>query len=637
MLNIRTLLFPCLLAMSLVCVSRADTGERSPSAALGLLDYIAVEYPQFVRDGQVLDANEYSEQVEFSARVASLLRELPENPRKAELLKESDSLAAAIAAKVEGSAVTEQAGRIKAALISAYGITVAPSVAPDLSRAKSLFSQRCAACHGEEGRGDGPSAAQLDPRPTNFHDAARHGRRSVQGLYSTITQGVDGTSMPAFTDLPEPDRWALAFHASRLLYPAPVIAQGKSLWERGIGKARFTDLDTLVLATPESVRTAAGEDGYAVLAFLRSEPRALAPPSASSPLERTRAHLQRSLAAYGEGNASQAYEFAISAYLDGFELAEAQIDSIDPPARTRLEGEMLAFRNAIRAGDPIDTLRQRHDRIADGLAQVERQLQAATPSARGQFFSSFVIIVREGLEALLVLAGMAAFLVRTGRRDGLRYLHGGWIAAIALGVLTWWVASRIIDVSGAQREVTEGVTALLASVVLLYVGFWLHSKSHGQRWSAFIRSQVSGALGRGTLWGLAAISFLAVYREVFETVLFYQALLTQGNTSPVLTGFAAGCAVLFALAFIIVRTSARLPLGIVFGASSFLLAAFAVVFAGRGVAALQAAGKLPVDPLSVPAVPWLGIYPNIQSIGLQVILVALIIAIFFNNARGRSA
>ncbi len=85
------------------------------------------------------------------------------------------------------------------------------------------------------------------------------------------------------------------------------------------------------------------------------------------------------------------------------------------------------------------------------------------------------------------------------------------------------------------------------------------------------------------------------------------------------------------------RTSARLPLGIVFGASSFLLAAFAVVFAGRGVAALQAAGKLPVDPLSVPAIPWLGIYPNIQSIGLQVILVALIIAIFFNNARGRSA
>ena len=298
---------------------------------------------------------------------------------------------------------------------------------------------------------------------------------------------------------------------------------------------------------------------------------------------------------------------------------------------------MLAFRNAIRAGDPFDTLRQRHDRIADGLAQVERQLQAAAPSARGQFFSSFVIIVREGLEALLVLAGMAAFLVRTGRRDGLRYLHGGWIAAIALGVLTWWVASRIIDVSGAQREVTEGVTALLASVVLLYVGFWLHSKSHGQRWSAFIRSQVSGALGRGTLWGLAAISFLAVYREVFETVLFYQALLTQGDTTPVLTGFAAGCAVLFALAFIIVRTSARLPLGIVFGASSFLLAAFAVVFAGRGVAALQAAGKLPVDPLSVPAVPWLGIYPNIQSIGLQVILVALIIAIFFNNARGRSA
>ncbi|MEI7968084.1 MAG: FTR1 family protein [Betaproteobacteria bacterium] len=295
---------------------------------------------------------------------------------------------------------------------------------------------------------------------------------------------------------------------------------------------------------------------------------------------------------------------------------------------------MMAFRNDIRAGVPVAALEEKDNDILGGLASAGSRATTSGSSAQGQFASSsFIIIVREGLEAILVLAGMAAFLVRTGPRDGLRYLHGGWIGALALGGLTWWVASRLIAVRGAQREVTEGVTALLAAGMLLYVGFWLHSKSAGQRWSSFIRTQVSGALGRKTLWGLAAISFLAVYREVFETALFYQALLAQGSAGPVLAGFGAGCAVLLALALVIVRSTAKLPLGAVFGLSSLLLAVFAVVFAGRGVAALQAAGRFPTDPLSIPAVPWLGVYPTLQSVSLQLVLIVFIVAVAFYNSR----
>jgi high-affinity iron transporter len=169
--------------------------------------------------------------------------------------------------------------------------------------------------------------------------------------------------------------------------------------------------------------------------------------------------------------------------------------------------------------------------------------------------------------------------------------------------------------------------------MLLYVGFWLHSKSAGQRWSAFIKSQVSGALGRGTLWGLAAISFLAVYREVFETVLFYQALIAQGGATAVLSGFVTGCAVLVALALLIVRFSAKLPLGVFFGASSILLALMAVVFAGQGVAALQAAGKLPSDPVAFPSFPVLGIYPNLQGLVLQLVLLVIIVGTYVHTSR----
>lgn len=294
---------------------------------------------------------------------------------------------------------------------------------------------------------------------------------------------------------------------------------------------------------------------------------------------------------------------------------------------------MLDYRNRVKSNAPLESVEAAHAELARMLRDAKQRLAGNDVSPQAQFLSAFIIIVREGLEAILVLAGMAAFLKRTGRGEGLRWLHGGWIGAIALGVFTWWIATALIEVSGAQREVTEGVTALLASAVLLYVGFWLHSKSAGQRWNAFIKSQVSGALGKGTLWGLAVISFLAVYREVFETVLFYQALIAQGAATSVLSGFAAGCAVLVALAVLIVRFSTRLPLGLFFGVSSVLLALMAVVFAGQGIAALQAAGKLPSDPVNFPSLPLLGIYPNLQGLLLQLVLVALIIGAYFYTSR----
>jgi high-affinity iron transporter len=621
------------LALALAGPTRAAGSEAE--RALSLLDYVAVEYPQFVRNGEVLDPGEYAEQVEFSGRVVTLLKALPTRPGQDGLLRDAEALAARVAAKGDGAEVARLADQIRQSLITVHDLVLGPATAPDLSGAASVYAARCAQCHGSTGAGDGPAAASLDPRPTAFTDAQRQSRRSVQALHGVISQGVDGTSMAAFVDIPDADRWALAFHVSRLAVSREVVEQGRALWAQGLGRERFRTLSDLVLATPEAAHAAGGADEAAVLAFLRAEPGALtaAAMQTSSPLARTRSGLRDSLAAYEGGDAAGAYDHAIGAYLEGFELAEASIDSVDPAARRRIEAAMLEYRNGIRAGLPALQVRQLHDAMLADLDAVERRLAGTAPSVQGQFLSAMVIVLREGLEALLVLAGMAAFLVRTGRRDGLRHLHAGWIAAIALGVLTWWVATRLIDVSGAQREVTEGVTALLASAMLLYVGFWLHSKSHGQRWSAFIRTQVSGALGRGTLWGLTAISFLAVYREVFETVLFYQALLAQGDAAPVAAGFGVGFAVLAVLAWVIVRSSTKLPLGLVFGVSSILLAAFAVVFAGRGVAALQVAGKLPLAPLPLPAVPWLGLYPNVQGLALQLALVLLIVIIFVRNAR----
>jgi high-affinity iron transporter len=221
--------------------------------------------------------------------------------------------------------------------------------------------------------------------------------------------------------------------------------------------------------------------------------------------------------------------------------------------------------------------------------------------------------------------------VRTNRRESLPWLHAGWVAALLLGALTWVVSSRLIVISGAHREVTEGVTALIAAGLLLYVGFWLHSKANAARWSEFIRARMNSALSRGALFSIALVSFLAVYREVFETVLFYQALWVQSEGSgqtAVLAGFGLGMGALIILAWLIARFSVRLPLGLFFAASSVLLAVMAVVFAGQGIAALQEAGKLAASRVDFPSIPLLGIYPNVQGLALQLALVTIIVVGF---------
>jgi len=235
-----------------------------------------------------------------------------------------------------------------------------------------------------------------------------------------------------------------------------------------------------------------------------------------------------------------------------------------------------------------------------------------------------------------VLAALIAMLIKSGRREALRYVHAGWIAALGLGGLTWLAASYVVTVSGASREVTEGVTALVAAAMLLYVGFWMHRHAHAARWKAYLETRVESALSGRTLWALAAVSFVAVYREAFETVLFYQALWIEAGPEgrvAVGGGFVAAVVGLVLLAWLMLKLGLRLPVGWFFGVGSALMAVLAVVLAGKGIAALQHAGKVSVGALDLPAIPSLGVYPTWQGVVTQLALVLLIFAAFAYSRR----
>ncbi len=603
-----------------------ESADALAQGIVHLLDYVGVDYAGAVEGGKVKSADEYKEMTEFTAQALERIRALPANPAKPALEADAVKLAAFVASKAAADAVAESAAGLRWALIRAYGLRVAPRSTPDPARGAALFATNCAACHGAQGRGDGPAAKGLDPVPANFHDAARMAERSAYGLYNAITLGVPGTSMAAFAKLGEEERWALALYTANLGAKPENVLEGEAAWRGAQVVAAFPDLASVTAYSENEIRRRSGEQAALALAYLRAHPEALAA-GRPGPIAFARAKLAESLTLYRDGNRSAARDAAISAYLEGFELVENSLDNVDKPLRLEIEREMLALRAAIADGVPTPAFESRVANAEALLASAQVRLDSGELSPAAAFTTSLVILLREGLEAILLLAAIIAFVTRTGRRDALPYVHAGWIAALLAGAATWLAANSLIDISGANRELTEGVTALVAAAMLLYVGYWLHGKSQALAWANFIRDSVGHALERKTLWAMAGVSFLAVYRELFELVLFYEALWVQAGAegrTAVLGGIAAAAALLAAGGWGMFKYSLRLPLGPFFSVMSLLIALLAIVFAGQGVAALQEAGVVGANPVGSFAAPMLGVHPTLETLGAQVFVVVLV-------------
>ena len=192
--------------------------------------------------------------------------------------------------------------------------------------------------------------------------------------------------------------------------------------------------------------------------------------------------------------------------------------------------------------------------------------------------------------------------------------------------MTWAVATYAIGISGASRELTEGFGSLLAAAILLSVGIWMHGKSQAAEWRRYIAEKMQGALSRGSAWFLFGLAFIVVYREVFETILFFAALWTPDNGATILAGALSAVAVLGGIAWAMLRYSRTLPITPFFRYSAILIAILTVVLAGKGIGALQEAGILPVTPVAgVPRMAMLGLFPTAEAIGAQLAAIAAIL------------
>jgi high-affinity iron transporter len=327
--------------------------------------------------------------------------------------------------------------------------------------------------------------------------------------------------------------------------------------------------------------------------------------------------------AYGDGRAEEAKTRVESVYLERVEPLEARL-----PARTvhRIESLIhLQIRPALARGAPASEVQRSFAMLDAELISADAQL--AGGSAWFGVVNSFAIIVREGLEAVLLIGAILAYLSATGAGA----VHRRRVfAGVALGVVasfaTWAVARTLIPVSGASRELIEGVTALVAVAVLLYVSNWLFQKTYIHDWKQYLREHVGRAVTTGSALAMAGLAFAAVYREGFETVLFYQALLFDAGPGAVLVGFIPGMLLILVVGVLIVRLGVRLPLRSVFGVTNAILVYLAFVFLGKGLYNLQEAGIFAPTP-----VRWLpdsealrqiaGLYPVAQTLLAQAALV----------------
>ncbi len=618
-------LLPLLLLLAFAGPARAE--DNGAQIAWRLLDYIAVDYRGAVQNGRIVSQAEHDEMREFSASVTQRLGALPARPERARLIADARALEASMARKAPPEEVDRLARALAARLLAAYPIPLAPSAAPDLAAGARLYVQHCASCHGATGLADTPMARGMEPPVIAFADRERAAERSIFALYQVIGQGLEGTAMQSFSSLPEADRWALAFYAGRFAYPDGLVRQGELHWNADPAlRARIPSLEALVSITPATLARELGEEkANAVTAYLRANPDAPAEAGHPQSLAVARELLRQSLAAYRQGDRRRAAELALSAYLDGFEPVEALLGARDATLLVEVEREMQGLRAGIGQGESPDVISARVNRLQEHFRAAEHAMAPDRANATSTFLGALAILLREGLEALLIVVAMIGFLRKAERRDMLKYVHAGWLGALAAGVATWWAASHLITIGGADRELTEGFGSLIAAAILLFVGVWMHGKAQAGAWQAYVRDKLDKALARGSAWFLFSLAFIAVYREVFETIIFFAALGGQGNGPALTGGIAVAMALLALTAWAMLRLSARLPIGKFFAYSAALIAVLAVVLAGKGLAALQEAGMIGVTPLAgFPRSPLLGVYPTLEVLLAQAAMIALL-------------
>lgn len=624
---IRTTLFflGFLLTLSASCQTKSE--EDNARMLINLMDYIAKDYQMGVSNGEVISEFEYAEMHEFVGTAVAKADELDasgvlsnEKVIKAEL----DQLHGLIRDTAAATDVAKQADKVKELVLQQGLVALVPDQFPNLEKGKSLFAAQCASCHGTYGAGDGPAGQGLNPAPTNFRNKDIMVGVAPFQAYNTIRLGIPGTSMRAFKELSDEEIWDVAFYVLSLQH----------LDNRSAKTEIEIDIVDLASLSDEDLKV---KYPSANVAAHRSNPQPVEVKKEITATDKAKSLLKKSLLAYESRDKMGALNAALKAYLDGVEPIEAQVQASDNALFGRLEADMMKVRSLIEQDASLEALEIAVITATETINEAEALLSS---SERGVFDTALLtagILIREGLEAFFVILAILGVLRKVNIPQATRWIHLGWIAAIVVGMISWFFTDSLMQWSAAERELMEGLIGIFAVGILLYLGYWLHGKTEAGKWKAFVEERILTLVNRNNLIGLSAFSFIVVFREAFESVLFISSLSAGGEGDSkigILIGFIGSALLLLFIAVAMLRWFKKLPIKQVFQFSTIMVLTLAVILMGQGIHALQEGGYIGINSFPINLrIPILGIYPTIESILSQVGIVLLIIGLWKLNER----
>jgi high-affinity iron transporter len=574
---------------------------------VGILQYLEADYPLALESGSEFELAEQRAFIDDALTAAAALGEAG-----APFVVRLESVRGRILAAEDPEGVSRECGALIEDLVVAGGLSRSPRHVPELGRGRRLYEQHCASCHAPDGSGQVALAHTMEPPPANFLDPELMGGITPYRAFNTVSFGVNGTAMAGYKEaLNEDDRWALSFFLLTLRHPGcdedpPAVT-----------------LEQLSTATDDEL---AAQFGAHNVPCLRQR---LPTRDEEKHLLLAQAGVEDAMRLSGEGDAAGAKRALLDAYLLGVEPVEPLLAARNPGVVRRIEQRVLAMRVAIDKGSP--------EVAREGVALLEILDEARrserNSSALAVFWMAWLILLREGFEAMVVVGALLAVLKRMGASAQARWVHVGWVSALVVGGIAFFFGQRLL--AGANREWVEGIVALSAVVMLLYAALWLNARSNISAFMKQLRGQLEGALGRGSTAGLFLISFSAVLRESFETALFLQALSIDSPRGAA-WGALAGLGALGVLVLVVNKVGYRLPMKTLFSASTILLFATAVMLLGKGLRALQEVGAVPIRPIPMVTVDLLGIYPDLVTL-LPQLLLALSPLAWRLSGRGRGS
>jgi high-affinity iron transporter len=342
------------------------------------------------------------------------------------------------------------------------------------------------------------------------------------------------------------------------------------------------------------------------------------------------------LSLYKKGSYDEAFSSARSAYLDNYENIELPLRPINPDFTLDMEIKFAELRNLIETKVPYDKVQDKVFEIRQGLDESERLVSGTGVIAPTIAFStSFSIFFREGLEATLIIVAILTYLEASRNERFKKQVSYGIVIAIAATGITWFIAQYMIEISGANRELIEAIASFSAVAVLFWVSFWVLNKIETKKWIEFVKAKIWKATATGSLLVFVMLSFFTVYREGFETVLFYQALLSFAKYMEwyVVAGLISGFAMILGMAYIMRKVGKKLPLRLLFGVTMGVGAYMSIAFMGNAVRSLQEIGYVPTTPLfgiiprlDINVSEMTGIHPTLETLVAQVILLGIYLA-----------